>query len=146
MSSARATVDLNVPSDELWQLIGGFGSLPDWIPDISQIRLADGGRIRYLHVPNGQTFVEKLERYDLAARSYSYSILESPIPVSDYLSTITVTSTNRGKGSHVEWSGSFTPQGISEEQARQIFEGIYSAGLKALASRYTVTPASPSRS
>lgn len=137
MSSAKATVDLNVPSDELWQLIGGFGSLPDWIPDVSQSRLADGGRIRYLHVPNGHAFVERLERYDSAAHSYSYSILESPIPISDYLSTITVTPTNGGKGSHVEWSSNFTPVGISEKEARETFEGIYSAGLKALASRYT---------
>ena len=74
MSSAKATVELNVPPDEVWQLIGGFGSLPEWIPGLSQRELADGGRVRYLCDPIGRTFVEKLERYDSAARSYSYSI------------------------------------------------------------------------
>lgn len=137
MSSAKATVDLNVPPDEVWQLIGGFGSLPDWIPGLSQSKLADGGRVRYLGDPNGHTFVEKLERYDAAARSYSYSILESPISISDYLSTITVTPISGGHGSHVAWSGSFKPLAISEREAQDIFDGLYSAGLKALASRYT---------
>ena len=136
MSSAKATVELNVPPDEVWQLIGGFGSLPDWIPGLTQSKLANGGRVRYLHDPNGHTFVEKLEHYDSAARSYSYSIVESPISVSEYLSTIVVTPTNDGKGSHVEWSGSFVPLGISEKESREIFRGLYSAGLKALASRY----------
>ena len=136
MPSAKATVDINLSPDELWQIIGGFGSLPDWIPDICQSRLADGGRVRYLHDPLGRTFVEKLERYDAAARSYSYSIVESPIAVSDYLATITVTPTNGGQGSHVEWSTRFTSVGISEQQARETFEGIFSTGLKELASRY----------
>lgn len=137
MLSAQATVELNVLPDEVWQLIGAFGSLPDWIPGLSQSKLADGGCVRYLCDPNGHTFVEKLERYDSAARSYSYSILESPISISDYLSTITVTPISGGHGSHVEWSGPFKPLQISEKEARDIFDGIYSAGLKAPASRYT---------
>src|SRR5208282_820122 len=126
MPSAKASVDINLQPDELWQVIGGFGSLPDWIPDVCQSRLADGGRVRYLHDPIGRTFVEKLEHYDAAARSYSYSIVESPIAVSDYLATIAVTPIKGGRESHVEWSTSFTPTGISEQQARETFEGIFS--------------------
>jgi hypothetical protein len=140
MSSAKATVDLNVSPGELWQLIGGFGSLPDWIPGLTQSKLADGGRVRYLHDPQGHTFVEQLEHYDSSARSYSYSILQSPLSISDYLSTITVTPTNGGRRSHVEWSGSFMPLKISEKEAQDIFQGLYSAGLTALASRYTGKP------
>jgi hypothetical protein len=136
MSSAKVTVDLDVPPNELWQLIGGFGSLPDWVPDVSQSELADGGRVRHLHDPQGHIFVERLERYDSAAHSYSYSIVQSPIPVSNYLSTITVTPINGSKGSRVEWSGVFTPDGIGEKEAEEIFHGLYSTGLKALASRY----------
>ena len=41
--------------------------------------------------PQGHTFVERLERYDSAARTYSYSIVQSPVSISDYLSTIAVT-------------------------------------------------------
>jgi len=136
MSSAKVTADLDVSANELWQLIGGFGSLPDWVPGLSQSQLADGGRVRHLHDPQGHTFVERLERYDSAAHSYSYSIVQSPIPVSNYLSTITVTPINGCKGSHVQWSSVFTPNGIGEKEAEGTFHGLYSAGLKALASRY----------
>ena len=135
MSSAMATIDLKVPPEEVWQLIGGFGSLPDWIPGVTQIKLAEGGRVRYLHDRGGQTFVEQLEHYDSAARSYSYSILQSPFSISGYLATITVTPINGGRGSHVEWSSTYTPLEMSEKEAREVFEGIFSAGLAALASR-----------
>jgi hypothetical protein len=136
MSSAKVTVDLNVRPNEPWQLIGGFGSLPNWVPGISQSELGDGGRVRHLHDMQDHTFVEGLERYDSAAHSYSYSIVRSPVPVSNYLSTITVTPIDGSMGSHVEWSSVFTPDGIGEKEAEEIFQGLYSTGLKALVSRY----------
>ena len=136
MASAKATIDLNVPADEVWQLIGGFGSLPDWLPFIPKSKVTDGGRVRHLDNPDGQTIIERLEKYDFAKRTYSYSILQAPFPVKGYLATIAVTPSTDGKGSHVEWSGTFTPKGISDEEAHDLFQGIFSDGLRALASRY----------
>ena len=132
MASAQATIDLDVPPDDVWKLIGGFGSLPDWIPYISRSELTDGGRVRHLDNSDGQTIVERLEKYDSSARTYSYSILQSPFPVADYLATITVTSINAGEGSLVEWSGTFTPNGVSDDEVHSLFQGIFSDGLKAL--------------
>ena len=53
MVSAKATTDLNGSADEVWQLIGGFGSLPDWIPDIAHSNLSDGGREMVSHLHAG---------------------------------------------------------------------------------------------
>lgn len=136
MASANATVDLNVSPDEVWQLIGGFGSLPDWTPNITQTNLSDGGRVRHLSDPKGQTIVEKLERYDLSARSYSYSIVKGPFPVAGYLATLSVVPIAGGTGSHVEWGASFTPIGSSDKEARAIFQGIFSSGLKSLETKF----------
>ena len=136
MASAKATIDLNVPPDELWDLIGGFGSLPDWMPYIGKSSLSNGGRIRQIENPDGQTIIEQLEKYDLAKHSYSYSILHAPFPVVEYLATITVSAIKGGKGSHVEWSGTFTPKGVSDNEVVTLFQGIFAGGLEALASRY----------
>jgi polyketide cyclase/dehydrase/lipid transport protein len=106
------------------------------VPGISQSELTDGGRVRHLHDPQGHTFVEKLERYDSAAHSYSYSIVKSPVPVSDYLSTLQVTPIEGGKRSRVEWSSVYTPVGITEQEAGDIFHDLYSSNLKALVSHY----------
>ena len=51
----------------------------------------------------------------------------------NYLSTLRVERSNGGKNCRVEWTGSFTPKGISRAEAAKLFQGIYEDGLKALA-------------
>jgi uncharacterized protein YndB with AHSA1/START domain len=133
MAQASASIDIPVPPDRVWQLIGGFDSLPDWLPYIPKSELMEGGRVRRLANPNGDTIVERLMAFDEAARSYSYAILQAPFPVTDYLSTLRVTETHGGKDSRVEWFGRFTPKGVSDQEASRLFQGIYEDGLKALA-------------
>ncbi|WP_321476359.1 SRPBCC family protein [uncultured Paludibaculum sp.] len=134
MAHAYASIQLPDAPDEVWHLIGGFGSLPDWLPYIPNSELSEGGRVRRLANPTGETIVERLEAFDNRARSYTYSILQSPFPVTGYLSTIRVDAATEGEGSRVEWSGKFSPQGVSEDEASKLLQGIYEDGLKALAS------------
>ncbi|MEU7484810.1 SRPBCC family protein [Streptomyces sp. NPDC042319] len=136
---ATTTTSIEVPwsADRTWQLIGGFDSLPDWLPYIRTSELSEGGRVRSLTNEDGGTIVERLRAFDDAARTYSYSIQRAPFPVTDYLSTLTVHELPGGAGSRVEWSGSFTPAGVSDDEAVALFHGIYSDGLAAL--RETVT-------
>jgi uncharacterized protein YndB with AHSA1/START domain len=107
MAQASASIDIAAPPDQVWQLIGGFNSLPNWLPYIPK---SEGGRVRHLANPDGQTIVERLEAFDNAARSYSYSILQAPFPVTGYQSTLCVQATDGGGRSHVKWSGQFTPK------------------------------------
>ncbi|MBV8189396.1 MAG: SRPBCC family protein [Alphaproteobacteria bacterium] len=136
MAQASANIDIPASPERVWQLIGGFDSLPDWLPYIPKSTLSEGGRVRHLSNPSGETIVERLEAFDNAARSYTYSILHAPFPVTDYLSTIRVEATDAGAGSRVEWSGRFTPQGVSDQEASSLFQGIYENGLKALAAGF----------
>ena len=85
----------------------------------------------------GDTIVERLEAFDNAARSYCYSILRAPFPVSGYLSTLCVQQAPDGNRSRVEWSGKFTPEGVSAVEASRLFQRIFEDGLKALAIKFT---------
>jgi len=136
-TQARATacVDIQTSPDQLWQLIGGFGSLPSWLPYVAKSELSDGGRVRHLANPEGVVIVERLETFDDSGRSYSYSILQAPFPVTGYLSTLRVLS--KDSGSRVEWSGRFTPKGVSAAEASRLFQGFFEDGLKALADRFS---------
>ena len=133
MANAQSHIEIAAAPDAVWQLIGGFNSLPEWLPYIPESQLSEGGRVRTLANPNGETIIERLVAFDQTARSYSYAILQAPFPVTDYLSTLQVRQTDDGKGSRVEWSGRFTPNGVSEQEAAKLFQGIYDDGLKALA-------------
>ncbi|RKT89003.1 Polyketide cyclase / dehydrase and lipid transport [Saccharopolyspora antimicrobica] len=131
MATTTATTDIPVPADRVWQLIGGFDSLPDWLPYIPASELSEGGRVRSLTNEDGGTIVERLEAFDNDARTYTYSIVKAPFPVTGYRSTITVHAVS-GAQSRVEWSGTFTPDGASDEEAIALFHGIYTDGLAAL--------------
>ena len=137
MAKASSIVELQVTADQIWKLIGGFGSLPDWLPHIPKSELGEGGRTRHLANPDGSTVIERLMAFDERDRRYTYHILQAPFPVSDYYSTLSVTEIDDGRGSRVEWSGEFKPKGVDDKTALKIFQDIYDDGLRALASKFS---------
>ncbi|WP_327406816.1 SRPBCC family protein [Streptomyces sp. NBC_01288] len=133
MATTTASLDIPQNPDHVWQLIGGFGSLPDWLPYIPESELGEGGRVRRLTNQDGGVIVERLQAFDQAARSYSYAIEEAPFPVTGYLSTLRVHAVPGSPDlSRVEWSGTFTPVGVTDTDAEELFHGIYADGLAAL--------------
>lgn len=133
MATTTASLDIPQSPDRVWRLIGGFGSLPDWLPYIPESELSEGGRVRRLTNQDGGVIVERLQAFDHDARSYSYAIEEAPFPVTGYLSTLRVhTVPGSPDLSRVEWSGTFTPVGVSDTDAEGLFHGIYADGLAAL--------------
>ena len=143
MVQASASVSIAATADQVWQLIGGFDSLPDWLPYIPSSKTTEGGRIRHLANPNGEPIVERLEKFDNLARSYSYSIIRAPFPITEYMATISVQPSDGGCACRVYWSASFTPKGVSDGEAQKLFQGIFEDGLKALAARFS--PAHPAQ-
>jgi hypothetical protein len=134
MATASAFIDIPASADQVWQLIGGFNSLPDWLPFIPQSELSEGGRVRSLQTADGAVVVERLQAFDDAAKTYSYSIVQAPFPATDYLATIRVEA--QGQGARVTWSGRFAPVGVSDEEVVALFTGIYQGGLEALRANY----------
>lgn len=137
MATASASVDIDAPASEIWALIGGFDSLPDWLPYIPRSELLEGGRVRRLANDDGGAIVERLIAFDEAKRSYSYQILQSPFPQRDYRATLKVTEICDGSASRVVWFGEFSPVGVSDEEITALFAGIYRDGLKALKGHFS---------
>ncbi|WP_332763527.1 SRPBCC family protein [Pseudomonas koreensis] len=134
MATASATIDIPTSAEQVWQLIGGFNTLPDWLPLITESTLTDGGRVRSLKTADGGVVIERLQTFDNGAMTYSYSIEQAPFPATDYLATLKVEA--QEQGARVTWSGRFTPNGVSEEEVVALFNGIYQGGLDALRANY----------
>ena len=122
------TTDLDVAADELWNLIGGFNALPDWHPAIEKSELQEEGSMRKLSLAGGGTIIEKLVKSSPEERIYSYTIEDSPLPVSNYKAEIKVKDNGKGKSS-VEWSSEFSAEGAPEDDAIEVIQGIYQAGF-----------------
>jgi hypothetical protein len=77
MAKAYASIDIARSAAEVWQLIGGFNALPDWLPYIPSSQLEEGGRVRRIRNLDGEEIVERLMAFDEVSRSYSYHILKA---------------------------------------------------------------------
>jgi len=128
MAKVSMSTELDVSSNEVWDLIGGFNALPDWHPAVEKSELEQEGSMRRLSLVGGGTIIEKLEKKDDNRRLYSYSIINSPLPVANYVSTLSVTDLGHGK-TKVEWSSEFKPSGAAEADAVKVIQGIYQAGF-----------------
>jgi hypothetical protein len=127
-SSAKASSKLSAGA--LWAKIGDFCGIAKWHPALEKCELSADGKTRTLTLKGGGTIVETLVKMDAAGRSYTYSILSGPLPVTNYTSTISVSAD--GAGSVVNWSGKYDAKGAPEADATKVIQGIYDSGLKAL--------------
>ena len=129
MTKVKISHVFNATADHLWSLIGNPGDIADWHPAIASSPMADGKRTCSL--TDGGEVKEEIVTHDDSMRSYTYRITSSPLPLSDYISTISVEPLSTGRA-EVTWEGQCEPEGIESAQLEAMLSGLYSAGLEAL--------------
>jgi hypothetical protein len=118
-------------ADIVWGKVGDFCGIANWHPAIAKCELSHGKKIRTLSLKGGGTIVERLLKWDTKGRSYSYTIVSGPLPVTHYFSTIKVVAD--GSGSDVIWTGKYkAKKGTSDADAQKAIDGVYKAGVDAL--------------
>jgi hypothetical protein len=127
---SNVTVKSSMPPDTVWKKIGDFCGIKSWIPAVSGCVISPDGKQRTVSLKGGGEVVERLDNWDDAKRSYTYSILSGPLPVSDYRSTLSVLPD--GKGSALNWHSTYQAKGTSDTEAQQLIDGIYQDGAKSL--------------
>lgn len=131
--SVSRSVSISAPPHEVWQAIGDFCDIDDWHPAIATcaLKAQDGTVHRLLTLKDGGEFLEKLVAVDPAGPNYTYSIVSSPMPLTGYTATLSVTA---GDPSTVTWSGRFSSDDPGMEA---VFGGIYDAGLAEIEARFS---------
>jgi mxaD protein len=135
------SVNIQAPVDKVWSTIKDFDSLNKWHPGFAKDELVKGdnnkpGALRKLTVKDGPSFTEELLAFDEATHSYRYRITDSPLPLRDYVSHISVKPGPKG-GSRVTWSGTFKrksaadtpPETENDDAAIKLVTGVYEGGL-----------------
>lgn len=104
---------LDAPAPKVWERVRDFNALPRWHPRIAESRIEDGlpsdkvGCIRNFRLQNGDVIRERLlglSDYDMFC---TYAILESPMPLTDYVATLRLTPITDGDRCFAEWSAEF---------------------------------------
>jgi hypothetical protein len=132
-ASLSRNVDVNGTPASVWQVIGPFCAIKDWHPAIGTCtETSTNPPTRTLVTKDGKaTFVETQTARSDADHSYSYAIKSSPLPLTNYVSTIKVTSKGNNM-STVTWSSTYTPEQGKEKEADAALSGIYESGLDAI--------------
>lgn len=135
------TVTIDAPVAQVWAKCGSFDALDQWHPAVAKDTITKGennvpGATRHLDIKGGGYVDEELLHYSGKGHSYSYRIIESVLPLSDYHSTLSVKAEGAGK-SVVTWTGTFKrkdlgpnpPDNANDKAATDAISGVYKSGL-----------------
>ena len=128
---------INAAADEIWKTLGSFRNVEKYIPLIksSTVEGSGVGAKRTCIIPNesGQEgkIEEEIQSFDDDAKTLSYSITSSPMPLEKYLGTVKVKDLGNGR-CEVEWSSTFEPKGMPEEEVAKMINDIYVAAIDGL--------------
>ena len=139
MARVYVSTVVNARNDRVWARVRDFNGLPNWHPAIAESRIEGGepadkiGCVRDFRLRNGDRIREKLlglSDYDLFC---TYSILESPMGVENYVATLRLTPVTDGDGTFVEWTAEFDCAPDREaELIASIGGGVFQGGFDAL--------------
>jgi mxaD protein len=134
-------IEVNAPTSTVWSKLHNFSDMGAWHPAVKKTELVEGqnnkaGAVRILTLQDGGTIKEKLTNYKFKEKSFEYEIIEGVLPVSNYVSTLTVTEAKDGK-SLVVWKGNFKRKdtsdkpavGLGDEDAIKTITSVYKGGL-----------------
>jgi hypothetical protein len=134
-----ASVRVNAPAERAWATINRWDALQSWCPAFEKTEIVSGGTdvgsIRALTVVKGPTFTEELLAVDPSAMSLRYKIVESPLPIVEYVSGMRVVSVAEGT-SDIIWVGSYKRRAkdnpgpdANDEAMMKFIGGLYNACL-----------------
>ena len=130
---------IDAPPAKVWERVRDFNGLPRWHPRIRDSRIENGepadriGCVRDFHLQNGDRIREKLlglSDYDMFC---TYAILDSPMPLTNYVATLRLTPITDQDRTFVEWSADFdcAPE-VEAELVAGIGGNVFQGGFDAL--------------
>ena len=132
------------PTGQVWAVIRDFNGLANWTPFVAESRIELGaaadqvGCIRNFTLKDGGRIRERLLALSDYEFSMTYSILESPMGVENYMATLQLTPITEGDRSFAEWSAEFDcAPGREKELVDFIGQNVFATGLRALAQRFS---------
>lgn len=117
---------------QIWEIARDFCAIKAWHPLVADCKQTNEGDavLRTLTAKNGATIKEKLIVSD--DRSYSYEIIESPLPVKNYNAKLWVEQSDRPNRTVIHWDAEFDANGASDDEAKKTINDILAAGLKGI--------------
>ncbi len=125
---------INATAHTVWEYVSYWGGTSEWIPGVGPVTVeGDGvGAIRSADLASETGFPgrisERLESYDNQVMAFSYSVIgDSPIPITDYLASMSVEKLSNNT-CEVTWESTWETE-LDESELIAAFEMLYSISL-----------------
>jgi hypothetical protein len=130
---------IDAPADAVWSQVRDFNALPRWTPFVADSRIEGGlpadqvGCVRNFVLKDGGAIREQLLALSDFDYTCTYSILDSPMGVENYVATLKLTPVTDGNRTFAEWWAEFdAPPGREAELAESIGQGVFQAAFTSL--------------
>jgi hypothetical protein len=118
---------INAPAARVWARIRDFNGLPNWVPPVAESRIENGepadkvGCVRAFSLRNGDRLREQLLGLSDFDMFCTYSILDSPMPLTNYVATVRLTPITDQERTFIEWSAEFD---CAADKEQELVDGI----------------------
>ncbi|MCA3263770.1 MAG: SRPBCC family protein [Telmatospirillum sp.] len=133
---------IDASAERVWREVRDFSSLPKWVPAVAECRIEGNapadqiGCVRAFKLKDGGMLREKLLALSDYDFSTTYSILESPMAVENYVATLRLVPVTDGERCFAEWTAEFDCDPTrAEALVDQIGRGVFQAAFDELKRR-----------
>jgi len=134
----RSTI-INEPTDRVWALLRDFNGHDRWHPavassTIERAQAADKiGCVRRFKLKDGSELREQLLALSDLEQTFSYCLLDTPIPMFNYVAHVRLLPVTDGDRTFWHWESRFTTRPDDAASiTRMVAEDIYQAGFDAI--------------
>ncbi len=143
MPTVNISSVIDAPIEKVWAKIRDFNGLPGWHPRMVESRIEEGksatdiGCVRNFKLVSGATVREELLEFSDADHLVSYSIIETPQPISNHKATLSLRRITDGNRTYGEWTATFdAPADQAEALAKGMGENVFQGGFNALKNHF----------
>jgi hypothetical protein len=134
----RSTI-IDAPVDRLWAVLRDFNRHDKYHPIVAQSAIERGlpsdkvSCVRRFTLQDGSELREQLLALSDVEMTMSYCLLETPIPLFNYVAHVRLLPVTDGNRSFWRWEGRFTtPAGREQELADVVGNDVYTNGMEAV--------------
>ncbi len=141
----KSTV-LDAPADAVWAVLRDFNGHDRWHPIVRDSHVEKGwpsdrvGCVRNFHLQDGSNLRELLLTLSDADMAFSYCLLDTPVPLLNYVAHVRLAPVTDGDRTFWLWESRFdTPPGREAELQAMVAENVYQGGFDAIRAHMRLT-------
>lgn len=134
----KSTV-LDAPVEAVWDILRDFNGHDTWHPIVTDSVVEKGmasdriGCVRRFHLADGAELREQLLALSDAEMAFSYCLLDTPVPLLNYVAHVRLIPVTDGDRTFWHWESRFdTPAGRERELQQMVAENVYQGGFDAI--------------